>query len=79
MKQIRKLSISAVFVLVLSASAFAGEMDTPKGPVSEPLPPPPPPAIKTEDDPLTGTDSSSVLDTLTEATLNIMQSLLNLF
>ncbi|HVF57978.1 MAG TPA: hypothetical protein VM934_17640 [Pyrinomonadaceae bacterium] len=78
MKQIRQTSMTAVLVLALTATAFAdGVMDTP---VTTPPPPPPMPnAAEPIEDPETPVDGSSVLFTLTETTLSIMQNVLTLF
>ena len=73
MKPLRQFCAAVAFTLVLSFSAFAGDIQAP-GVVSQP--PPPPQSVVTGDmaDPCI-----VVLDPLTEITLSMLESILYIF
>lgn len=81
MKTLRQLCVAAVFALSLSVTAFAGEISTP-------VVAPPPAQTTTADGDIQTTvvgqeeaDSSeaTAADSVTDAVLNLLQSVLSLF
>lgn len=80
MKTLRQLCVAAVFTLALVTSAFAGQIETPK---TQPTTPPAAIAGQIET-PVTGqteigSSEATATDSVTEAVLNLLQSVLSLF
>lgn len=82
MKTPRQLFVASVFTLALTVSALAGEIHT--GITS----PPPPPQVVTADGEIhtgvtrqeeTGSSEATAADSVAEAVLNLLQSVLSLF
>ncbi len=79
MKKLKTLSMGVVLTLMLAANTFAGIMDCPA------VPPAPPPASSsapepgTIDCPKATTEPGVASSSVTEITLNLLQSLLSVF
>jgi hypothetical protein len=82
MKNLRRLSVACAFTLALAMPAFAGEIQTT-------FAPPPPPAAATAGEIQTGVagqiettgsvSEATVIDSATQAALNLLQTVLALF
>jgi hypothetical protein len=72
MKNLRQFCSAVVFTLVLTFSAFAGDIQAP-GVTAQP--PPPPQSLSTGD---LGDPGAVALDPLTEITLKMLESMLSI-
>ena len=79
MKKLKQLSMAIAFTLMLATCTFAGIIDCPA------VPPAPPPASSsapepgTMDCPKATTEPGAASSSVTEITLNLLQSLLSVF